>query len=233
MRATIHVSEQGALQGLRRVMRRARPADTPGLVAARVLTAAPLREAWMPRPQLGRVATVAFWQDDEAADAYESGRDAGSGGWSVRLEPVRAVPVAGGHFPGVPDDLPRGAVEVAGPVVVLTIGLVRKRRIVPFLKASGRAEAQAAGADGHLWSTGLANIAQGVVSTLSLWESGDAAHAYAIGTSGHQAALGHEAKKSFHHAASFVRFRPLRSTGHLDGRNPLSAELAEILTTSG
>lgn len=230
MRATIHLTDGGALAGLRSVMRKPFPTGTVGLIEARALTAAPLRDTRAPRPQLGRVATLAFWEDDAAIDAYEADHpELSSGGWSARLEPIRAVSVAGGHFPGVPGDPPRGAADFDGPVLVLTIAKVRKRRIVPFLRASGKAEEQTAAADGHLWSSGVANIAQGVVATLSLWESGAAAHAYAIGTSGHQAALGHEAKQSFHHAGSFVRFRPYRLSGELGGRNPLPAEVTKRL----
>ena len=140
-----------------------------------------------------------------------------------RLDPRRAIPVAGGHFPGVPDDLPgANAPDHEGPAVVLTIGRLRKRRIVAFLKASAKAEAQVAAAPGLLWATGLADPLRGVVSTLSLWETAASPHAYASKDEGHTAARREEAHASFHHVGSFVRFVPYATTGELTATpNPL------------
>lgn len=229
MRATVHISDVGVLGGLSSQVRRPIPATRTGLVSARALVAAPLRDGRLiPRPQLGRRAVIGFWADDAAIDAAELEHLAGNG-WSARLEPVRAIPVASGHFPGIPDDIGRVDPDETEPSVVLTIGRLRRRRAVPFFRASGLAEADAAGADGYLWSTGLADVVRGVVSTLSIWESGTAAHAYAVGTAGHQAALRDEGRRSFHHAGSFVRFRPYQVSGSLTGRNPLPPSVTAAL----
>jgi hypothetical protein len=209
-------------------------ATTPGLREARGLVAAPLGGR-PPRPQLGRFGLVAFWDDDEAIDAYLASDDplteALAGGWSARLEPLRAVPEARGHFPGIPTDLPSGAADGASdaPVAVLTIGLLRRARLLPFLRASRRAEAQVAAADGFLWGTGLANVGQAVVSTFSLWDSSAAAAGFATATSGHTQAMEADGKETFHRAGSFVRFRPYAVSGELAGRNPLTTTVAAAI----
>jgi hypothetical protein len=212
------------------------PADTPGLRHARVVIAAPLGGSIIPSPQPGRFGLVAFWDDEAALDRFLGTHPlAGTlaGGWSARLEPVRAVPVAGGHFPGVPDDLAASAAPGDdGPAAVLTIGHLRLRRVIPFLRASARAEEQVAGSPGVLWATGLANVTQRIVSTFSLWGSAADLRAYATSTSGHSAAIRTERQQSFHHVGSFVRFRPIEVHGSLPGRNPLPEAVSARLTGS-
>jgi hypothetical protein len=181
---------------------------------------------------------VAFWQDDEAIDGFERDHPLAAvfgGGWSTRLEPVRAIPVAGGHFPGVPADLPGPeAADHDGPAAVLTIARLRKRRVVPFLRTSARAAAQVAGSPGLLWATALANPVSGIVATFSLWESAAAPHAYATTAGGHTGAMRSEGQHSFHHAGSFVRFRAYAVVGHLPAhRNPLTAAVTEKLIHPG
>lgn len=223
MRVTVEFSDGGVLSGFRRTSARPFEKHTPGLIEARAMVAAPFAGTRLPRPQFGRVGVVAFWESDEAIDRHERSQvRASGGGWSARLEPIRAVPVAGGHYPGVPDDLPRsGNGDHDGPVAVITIARTKRLRTVPFFRANAPADRDVSTADGLLWGTGLANVPQGVMATFSLWTSGDAAHAYAVGTAGHRAAMKQEGHKSFHHRGSFIRFKPYAVTGRLDGRNPL------------
>lgn len=234
MRASVHLVDGGVGAGLRLSRRQPTPTETPGLVEARMVVAAPLSASAVPRPQLSRAGLVAFWEDDDAIDRFERHQPLAkvfAEGWSARLEPRRAVPVAAGHFPGVPDDVPGpDAADHEGPAAVLTIGRLRRRRTVPFLRTSARAEAQIAGSPGLLWATGLTNVAQGIVATFSLWETAAAPHGYATTTSGHTAALRSERQRSFHHAGSFIRFRPYAVAGHLPGRrNPLTTAVTASL----
>jgi hypothetical protein len=234
MRATVYLVDGGVRATLRSMGRLPAVSTTPGLREVRGLIAVPLGTR-VPQPQLGRLGLVAFWDDDAAIDAFLAGdsplTEALAGGWSARLEPLRAVPEARGHFPGVPTDLPRGPDDGAtdAPVAVLTIGLLRRPRLVPFLRASRRAERQAHGASGFLWGTALVNPGQAVVSTFSLWESSSAAASFARSATGHTRAMAEDGKETFHRAGSFVRFRPYAVTGSLTGRNPLPATVTASL----
>jgi hypothetical protein len=51
--------------------------------------------------------------------------------------------------------------------------------------------------------------------------------AYAGGNSGpeHRAAVKAHAKRPFHHASAFIRFRPYGAEGEWDGENPLAQAL--------
>jgi hypothetical protein len=238
MIGSLHLADTGVRATVASLRRTPSPGGTPGLRHARVVVAAPLGSG-PPRPQAGRVGLVAFWDDEAALDRFldcDPLADALADGWSVRLRPVRAVPVASGHFPGIPDDLPtrsgHGDTRTDGgdqPTAVLTIGRVRVTRIVPFLRTSSRAEAQVADSPGSLWATGLANVTQRIVSTFSLWRSVAAMRDYATATSGHSGAIGAEHRASFHHVGSFVRFEPYAARGALSGKNPLPGDVAELI----
>lgn len=231
MFASVYLVDGGAQATLRALLRGPLPRGVAGLRGASALVAAPLTEA--ARPQLGRRGVLAFWADEGALDAFEATHPAApalTGGWHARLEPVRAVPVAGGHFPGVPGDLPTGlVVDDGGPAVVVTIGKLRAGRAVPFLRASAKAERDVLDAPGVLWATGLADPLRRTVATLSLWSDVPRMRDYVTGTEGHSAAMRDQREDSFHNHGSFVRFRPASVAGSLSGRNPLPSSLAATL----
>lgn len=232
MIASVHLVDGGVGATVSALRRTPRPDDVAGLRDARTLVAAPLGGS-PPRPQLGRRAVVALWDGEDALDGFLATNPFAAslaGGFHLRLEPVRAVPVADGPWPGLPPDLPSArVVDAGGPAVVLTIGQLRLARTVPFLRASARAERDVLRAPGLLWATGLANIGQRVVATLSLWESVPPMRHYTTSTTGHSQAMREQAARSFHHRGAFVRFRPRRATGSLAGRNPLPAAITARL----
>jgi hypothetical protein len=207
------------------------PADVPGLRDARPLIAAPLGSL-PPRPQL-RHALVAFWDDEPSLDAFLATHEYARhvrDGWSVRLDPLRAVHVAAGPWPGVTPDVPGGIVlERDAPTAVLTIGHLRVNRAVPFFRASAVAEKEVLAAPGLVWATGLANVGQRVVATFSLWDSSRTARGYAKKTPGHVDAMRQQAASSFQHFGSFIRYRPRAAQGELAGRNPLAETITETL----
>jgi hypothetical protein len=221
--ASVHVADVGSRAALGVVRKAPTPETVPGLRHANVGLAAPLSGSLRPRPQMGRAGLVAIWDDDAALDGFLASDDATAraltDGWRLRLAPLRMH----GSWPGVPDDLPtQRTVEHAGPAAVLTLGRVRATRVVPFFKASAKAEAAVLDAPGLIWATGLAKPP--FVSTCSLWESSAALSEYAY--SGHMpehpAAIAADHAHPFHHQSAFVRFHPYDSHGSLDGKNPLA-----------
>lgn len=226
MIASVHVADVGVRSALGVVRKAPAAGSIPGLRHADVALAAPLGGSLAPKPQAGRVGLIAFWDEDAAVERFLTDHPLAArlaGGWHTRLEPLRAF----GTWPGLPSDVPRSrAVTSEGPAVVLTLGRLRLPQLVRFLKTSNRAENGALGATGMLWATGLARPP--FVATCSLWESGQAAAAYAYDTDGapHPAAITEDRHKPFHHMEAFIRFRPYATTGSLQGKNPLSVQLA-------
>ena len=226
MLASVHIADLGPRRALPLVVKGPSAVKAPGLHNAEIGLAAPLGGELRPRPDLGRVVLVTMWNDETSLDRFAAGSSivrAFDGGWSARLEPLRAW----GAWPGVPDDLPTTrSVESAGPVAVLTLGRLRVRRALPFVRASAKAEARVVEAPGCIWATGVARPP--FVCTFSLWESAEAARAYAFAPGAHNDAIAQGRAEPFHKREAFVHFRPLAITGHLDGRNPLSEAMVTI-----
>jgi hypothetical protein len=219
MLASIHLADLGPSRSLALLAKGPSRIVAPGLRNANLALAARLGGPPLSKPDPGRIALIALWDDDDSLDQFLTtplGAEI-SRGWNTRLEPLRAW----GSWPGLPEDLPKQRnVEHDGPVAVSTLGRVRVPRLVPFLRASAKAEARVVGASGLIWATALARPP--FVSTFSLWESSDAARAYAYNPAdAHHDAIAAGRAKPFHHQEAFVRFRPYATSGRLDGRNPL------------
>jgi hypothetical protein len=224
MIASVHIADVGPRTALAHVLTgRRRVAGVAGLRDARVALAAPLGGALRPKPDVGRAALVAFWDDDAALDAFLATNRVAhtfANGWHARLAPLRAF----GAWPGLPDDVPRARDVVHdGPAAVLTLGRLRLNRAVPFFRTSAKAEARVLDAPGLIFATGLGKPP--FVATCSLWRSGDdaAAYAFTAGDAHHDAIVADRAKP-FHHMQAFVRFQPYASVGALGGSNPLAAD---------
>ncbi|WP_310728330.1 spheroidene monooxygenase [Streptomyces sp. N2A] len=111
----------------------------------------------------------------------------------------------------------------ATPVAVLTLGQLRLRRALPFLRANSRAAGRAAADPALFASLALARPPR-FVSTFSIWQSVDAMRRYAYGSAqpDHKAAIQAHQAAPFHHEAGFVRCLPYAAQGTLDGRDPLA-----------
>src|SRR5947209_6144886 len=196
MIASVHIADVGFSRAARRLLR---APSSPGLRRADVAVTAPLGGSIRPSPQVGRLALVAFWDDDASLDRFLSDHPMASAlrdGWHSRLDPLRAF----GSWPGLPDDIPRARhVGYEGPAVVLTLGRLRLTQAPRFLRASNKAENRAINAPGMIWTTGMARPP--FVGTCSLWESTQALSDYAYGPTdpAHPDAIAADRAKPFHH----------------------------------
>ncbi len=224
MIVSVHLADVGWPRLNRLLFRGIDPTKVPGMTYAEPAFTAPLGRR-LPRPNPGRVALIAAWEDDAAVDRFLADHPLAepfSAGWHVRLEPLRCFGSWSG-LPGLPaKELPVGDEE---PVAALTLGRLRILRTRPFLKAGAPAERDAVKNPAVLASTGLARLARPrLVSTFSIWRSAAAMREYAFGRDGsHQAAVRADRATPFHHESAFVRFRPYASQGSWDGRDPLAA----------
>lgn len=227
MVVSVHLADVGTRVAPGIVRHRPRRSDVPGLRYAETTAAGRLGGSFLPSPQPGRVGLIAAWDDDAALDRFSVEHPLAkrlAGGWQVRLEPLHVYGAWSGLH-GLPDR--EIAVEEDQPVAVLTIGRLRLRRVRPFLRASARAEAEAVADPAMLAGTGLARPPR-LVATFSIWRNVAAMREYARGRAdgAHPAATGEHRANSFHHESAFIRFRPYRSEGEWDGRDPLAGLVA-------
>lgn len=220
MYATVHIADCGvrALPRLRRAAPKAR--SSPGLRYSLLAVPAPLATG-APRPQVGRFAHLAFWDDADAAARAFAGTafDDGFEGLRLDLEPVRSI----GSWPGIPSTLPTAPLAVhEGPAVVITIGRLRMLQAPRFFIASARAENHIVASPGLTWATGMAAPERRTVATVSWWHDQVSMGHAVRDTGGHRDAMARQAEKDFHHESAFTRFRPLAVSGSLEGRNPVT-----------
>src|SRR4051794_40192144 len=140
MIVSVHIVDVGLPQMLTALRRTPRPGSVAGLRYARTTLTAP-QGSGAPPIHLGRFGLIAAWDDDRALDDFSRGDHPLArliaAGWQVRLEPLR-VSGAWPAMPGLPDRPLR--VEDDEPVVALTLGRPRLRRLRPFLRSAGPAE---------------------------------------------------------------------------------------------
>ncbi len=223
MIASFHLADVGRLAGPRLLLRRLGPGAVPGMHYGVLTVASPLSDKRLPRPDPGRVALIAAWEDDDALEHFLAGDPLAKAlrdGWRTRLKPTHVfgewAPLAGlvGDEPPMADEEPAAA---------LTIGRLRITQAARFLKAGAAAERLAVQDSSMLRGTGLAR-APALVATFSLWRTTAAMRNYASGRSGpeHRQAVKDHAARPFHHASAFIRFRPYDAVGEWDGVNPFA-----------
>lgn len=226
MIVSLHIADVGPREAAEVLLRPPQPGRVAGLTYAETTTVAALGEPLLPPKHFGRVGMIAAWESDGALDRFSQGHPIAarlSGGWQVRLQPLRVFGAWGG-MPGLPARaLP---VDDEEPVAVLTLGRLRLRRIRAFRASAAPAEAEAITSPALLAGTGLARPPR-LVATFSLWRGAAAMREYASGAGGtHRAAIQADRARAFHHESAFVRFRPYASSGSWDGRDPLAGLLS-------
>ncbi|MEU9121259.1 spheroidene monooxygenase [Streptomyces sp. NPDC048506] len=226
---SVHIADLG-VRSVPGVLRGCpRPGDTPGLRSAHTTFTGAIA-AGPPRLHPGRAALIATWEDDAALDGFLAESPLArrlADGWQVRLQPVRVS----GRWSPMPVEAEPGAAldDEDGPVAVLTLGQLRWRRALPFLRANSRAAGRAEADPTLIASLALARPPR-FVGTFSLWRSVSAMRRYAYGSARpeHRAVVDAHQAKPFHHEAAFVRCRPYAARGTWDGREPLPAAAATV-----
>jgi hypothetical protein len=226
MIATIDVADIGIRSTLRALRHRPTPIDVPGL---RWLDIAPAVSLASKRPPgLRRAVLFAMWDDENAAAAFADTHPLAArfapNGFHAVLRPLRAF----GTWPGLPDTVPRTRVtQHDGPVIVTTFGRLRMSQTLRFFRASRPAERAAIGADGFVWGTAAARPP--FLATLSVWNSDEAAAAYAYrdAHAGHPQAIARQRRKDFHHQSAFIRYAMVSTSGTLPGVAPLDSASRE------
>lgn len=231
---TAHLFETSPLTALRRSA--PTPGSVPGLVQARTAVCAPFTHG-LPKPQLGREAMLAVWDDDASVDRFLSEDELGqemATGWHVRLELIRAV----GIFPGLPEvDYAALAGDkeqsMDGPSVAFTLGHAHAKTLPQFIKVNKGLERQFLETPDAIWGTAMTNLRSRFVATLTFWESTSAATNY-MKSGAHGAAVrDHYDPDKDPHGHTFVTnggflgFRPLSMSGSVRGSNAVDSKLLD------
>lgn len=179
---------------------------------------------------LARWAVLVVWERAEHLDRFETRHplarhwhDHADEVWSVRLRPVSAHGTWGGTQPfRVPPPEAGAAAPASGPVAALTRATVRWRRWRAFRRSVPAVDAVLAGQSGRLLSLGIGEWPVGQQATFSLWASDADLRRFAYGDPHHLEVVRRTRDERWYRDELFARFRPVASSGTIDGRNPLA-----------
>ncbi|MEP1126558.1 MAG: spheroidene monooxygenase [Ilumatobacter sp.] len=177
-----------------------------------------------PGADLSRSAVFAVWNEESDLDDFLGTHpiarrwDHAAESWHVRLRSL------GGHgrWRGVDplDGIEKG--ERGGPVAIITRADVRRSAGRAFGHAAREVDAELHTAAGLIDVVGIGEAPIGRLATFSLWESMDAAKAFAYAMPRHQQVIDQTRAGSWYSEEMFARFEPYGSIGRWDGRDPLA-----------
>jgi hypothetical protein len=168
-------------------------------------------------------ALLTVWDDDEAADVFETGHPV-LRSWAtiarerlvVRLRPLAARGEWVGRRPfGEP--VPR---QVTGPVASITRARIAPRKAVTFWRSVPPVSRDLHAADGLRLAIGIGEAPIGLQGTFSLWDSTDALTAFAHRREPHVEAIRRTPLEHWYAEELFARFEVLDVAGTHDGRSP-------------
>jgi len=219
----------------RRNLRRVIDGGIEGLRGASVNHANNGTHALVPGLLPGGCALVAAWESPKAAEAAFAGplRRAidGPGRFSLDGEIVRVridsesehdnwhrwTPCAEGAAP----------LEAGEPMVAIVHGILRRGRLVEFLRNNMHAASRAAHHPGHRGSIDISSQLPYEHTSISLWKTYALAQDFAYKKGGHASAMTNALKEKTHRVGVFLQARPLACTGRLGIDKPAYPQLPE------
>lgn len=177
-------------------------------------------------PNLQRYGFIATWASPEAAATFFSTHPVWQAytqrsleTWTAELAPLQAHGAWGGAQPFA--DAPAKPGRAAGPVAVLTRASIRLRRAPRFWRYVEPTSRALAGAEGLRLAIGLGELPLVRQATFSVWESAEAMQQYAYRDARHREVIQLTRREGWYSEELFARFQVMKSTGTVDGVNPL------------
>lgn len=196
----------------------------PGLRFARLLGTGQGRSFTPADADPRHWALIASWDSVGAATAFEGSAIAGAWGahseerWRLALRPVSCV----GRWSGRVPFQASGPALSAKPCAVLTRARLAPAKAVAFWRAIPPVAAEVHQAPGLRFARGIGEAPIGLQATFSVWDSAEAATAFAYGCPAHRAVVERTPAAGWYAEQLFARFAVIESSGEVDGKDPLA-----------
>jgi hypothetical protein len=208
----------------RMALDRGRVRRTPGLRFAKLLGTGDGRTFTARDADVRRWALLATWADEDAARRFDERSPVARAWEGLAEESFRADlrPTSSrGRWSG---RLPFGEPEPrrdAGPVAALTRARLRPSRAAAFWRAVPPVSTDLHTHSGLRAAVGIGEAPIGLQGTFSLWADAAALRGFAHRSAAHLDAVRRTAEVGWYAEELFARFAVLRTTGTLDGVEPL------------
>lgn len=137
--------------------------------------------------------------------------------WELQLEPIEGHGTWDGKT--VFGDLPKQS-SYEGAIGILTRATIRPSQLGRFWSHVDAIAQQMAGADGFITSVGIGEVPWIKQATFSIWESKEQMRQFAYKMKEHAEVVKKTHQEKWYSEDMFVRFKPLKSTGSLNGKLP-------------
>lgn len=202
-------------------------AATPGCRFWKLLGTGDGRTFTVRDADLRRWGLLAVWSDPSDLAAFErtspvaaAWRRIAEECWRADLLPVRARGAWSGRQPFQPVAAGGGA----GPIAAITRARLTPAKARTFWRAVPPVSADLRRAGGLRFAVGIGEAPIGVQGTFSVWDDAEALNDYAYRRDAHREAVARTAAEGWYREELFARFTLLRTTGTVDGRNPVVAD---------
>jgi hypothetical protein len=176
-------------------------------------------------PNLRRYGLLATWARAEDAATFFAAHPVWAAyaqrsaeTWTAELAPLQAHGAWDGVNPFA-EAVTKSPPD--GPVAVLTRASIRLRRAARFWRFVEPTSRALAGAEGLQLAIGLGELPLVRQATFSVWESVAAMQQYAYRDVRHREVIQLTRREGWYGEELFARFQVVKSTGTVDGRNPL------------
>lgn len=137
--------------------------------------------------------------------------------WSILCEPLSSH----GKWSGKePFKYCKSEINHSGPVAVLTRARIRPGKAGEFWSNVESVASHLRSAPGYISSVGIGEAPFLLQATFSLWENPDQMKAFAYSSREHSEVIRKTRERNWYSEELFARFKPLKSTGTLHGKDP-------------
>lgn len=183
------------------------------------------------QPDWRQWGLLAVWKQEDDYNQFSTSsfvtkwwRLLGAESWTVLCQPLQSHGKWDGEEPfGKPADaIPKG------PVAVLTRATIKISRLKNFWSHVDEVADLMTQAPGYITSIGVGEAPVYRQATFSVWESFDAMKAFAYGSKQHAEVIKKTRSEGWYSEELFARFAIIKSTGTLNGTDPLKGILNTI-----
>lgn len=137
--------------------------------------------------------------------------------WELQLAPIEGHGTWDGKE--VFGNLPKQS-DYEGPIGILTRATIRPSKLGQFWSHVDAIAQQMANAEGFVTSVGIGEVPWIKQATFSIWESKESMRQFAYKMKEHAEVVKKTHQEKWYSEDLFVRFKPLKSTGSLNGKLP-------------